>query len=437
MVRLSGTMEIDQNGFLRIGGVNVKELVERYATPLIVFDEEEIRQKVREYREALREYPGGARVLYASKAFANRTLYRILAEEGISLDVVSGGELYTALQAGFPAERIYFHGNNKLVAEIKFALENNVVNFFIDSFQEAELLNQLAGEMDKQIKAMLRLTPGIVAHTHRFMVTGTIDSKFGVGIKNGDALKLIKLLQGYQQIELLGIQAHIGSQIYEQEAFSHLIEIMVSFLAEVRKETGLTLGRLDLGGGLGIPQTDDDPEISIREYINKLITKVSAEAARHNFPLPEIWVEPGRSIIGTAGTTLYSIGMIKEIEQVKKYVTIDGGMTDNIRPALYGAKYDAFLANRSLAEPVEKVTIAGKCCETGDTLIEDLQLVPAETGDILAVTGTGAYTFALANNYNGIPRPAIVLVKDGQANLIVQRESYVDLLKNDLIPEGY
>ncbi len=434
---LHGTMKIDETGFLNIGGLSVKKLVERYGTPLIVFDEMEIKNNINQYLEGLQEYPADSRIIYASKAFSNRTLFRILKKEGLSLDAVSEGELYTALEAGFPPEKIYFHGNNKLPREIKLALENDIGRFVIDNLQEAELLNRMAEMMDKRVKAMIRLTPGIEAHTHEFMITGQLDSKFGVGIENDDALNLVKTIQDYGKVELTGVHAHIGSQIYEEQAYIKLIEIMFSFMDELRQKLGITLSQLDLGGGIGIPQIEGDPEVSFKQYIRNMASKVVEEAEKLGYPLPEICVEPGRSIIGTAGTTLYSVGMIKEIEDVIKYVTIDGGMSDNIRPSLYGADYDAFLANRCFDKRVEKVTIAGKCCESGDILIKDLSLPEAETGDILAVTSTGAYTYALANNYNGIPRPAVVLVNEGEASIIVKRESYDDLLKNDIIPEGY
>ena len=437
-MRLYGTMDIDEEGVLNIGDIDVKKLISEYGSPLIVLDEKEIRDNINQYLEGLSSYNADYKVLYASKAFANRTLYRIFHEKGISLDVVSGGELYTALEADFPAEEIYFHGNNKLPSEIEMALDNNIGGFFVDNFQEAELLNKLASNKNKKVEVMIRLTPGIAAHTHDFMVTGTVDSKFGVGIDNGDAEKLLELIVNkYDNLKFKGIQAHIGSQIYEQQGFMKLIEIMFEFMDEMKRKMGIEMEKLDLGGGLGIPHTEDDPIIPIKKYIKEMVEKVQKEAKKYDYPLPELMVEPGRSIIGTAGTTLYKIGMIKDIKDIKKYITIDGGMADNIRPSLYGAEYDAYLANKCNCERDEEVTIAGKCCETGDILIEDLKLPKAESGDILAVTCTGAYTYALSSNYNGIPRPAIVLVNDGESNLIVKRENYKDLLKHDLIPAGY
>ena len=436
-MRLYGTMQIDEKGILNIGGVKTTELAEEYGSPLIVIDEKEIENNINQYQKGFEDYPGRSRIIYASKAFANRTLYRILNRNGLSLDVVSGGELYTALEAGFPTEKIYFHGNNKLPSEIEMALENSIGRFFIDNIQEARLLNKIAKQKNEKVKALIRLTPGIEAHTHEFIMTGQIDSKFGVSIENGDAMELVSVIEELDNIELTGIHAHIGSQIYERVAYIKLIEIMIKFMTEIREQKGYVLTQLDLGGGLGIPQTEDDPDLPIEDFINDLVEKIIEECKKKSFPLPELAVEPGRSIVGTAGTTLYTVGMIKEIDNIKKYITIDGGMTDNIRPALYGADYDGFLANRCQKEEVETVTIAGKCCESGDILIEDLKLPVAKTGDLLAVPCTGAYSYALSSNYNSIPRPAVVLVKDGRSNIIIKRESYKEIISNDIIPEGY
>ena len=437
-LRLYGTMQKNQNGILEIGNISAVKLADEFDTPLIVLDEKEIKDKISQYKEGLSSYPGNSKVLYASKAFSNRTLYRIFKEKDISLDVVSGGELYTALKADFPTEEIFFHGNNKLPSEIELALKNDIGGFIVDNFPEAKLLNELAEKYDKNVEVMIRLTPGIAAHTHDFMVTGKVDSKFGVGIKNGDAEKLVKLISNkYKNLDLKGIHAHIGSQIYKKESFLKLIEIMVKFMADMKEKNNIIMNKLDLGGGLGIPHTEDDPVIPIKRYVKEMVKKVLKEVKSYDYPLPELLLEPGRSIIGTAGTTLYKIGMIKDIKNVKKYITINGGMSDNIRPSLYGAKYDAFLANKMNGENKEEVSIAGKCCETGDILIKDITLSESKRGDILAVTCTGAYTYALSNNYNGIPRPAIVLVNEGEANLIVERESYKDLIKHDVIPAGY
>ena len=436
-LNLKGTMQINNNGILNIGGLEVDKLVEEYGTPLLVYDEKEIENNINKYLSGLDSYPGKVNVFYASKAFSNRTIYRILKKRGLGIDVVSGGELYRALQADFPSERIYFHGNNKLKSEIKMGLKNNVGRFVIDNAQEARTLNKIAGKLNKKSKALLRLNPGIEAHTHEFMVTANNDSKFGVSIANGTAFSLVEDIVNYDNIELTGIYAHIGSQIYEKHAYIKLVDIMVKFMNKIRNKKGVILSQLDLGGGLGIAQTEKDSDVPIELFLKDICDKVVEECGKNEYPLPELSVEPGRSIIGPAGTTLYRVGMIKEIDGIKKYVTVDGGMPDNIRPSLYGASYEAFLANRCQDKTAETVTIAGKCCESGDILIDGLKLPEAQTGDILAVPSTGAYTYALSNNYNGIPRPAVILVKDGKSRVIIERESYDDLLNNDIIPEGY
>lgn len=436
-MKLHGTMDIDDEGVLNIGGVSTSELVESFGTPLLVLDEEEIRQNIGKYVNSFEENYCNFKVLYAGKAFLNRTLCKVLEEEKIGLDVVSGGELYIALQAGFPPEEIYFHGNNKLPAEIEMGLENDIGRFMVDNLQEAELLNELAGKKDKQVDVILRITPGIEAHTHEFIQTGHLDSKFGVSFTNGQALNLIKKIINSENLNLKGLHAHIGSQIFDFIAYEKLIEVMFEFLDEIKTETGQILKELDLGGGLGIMYTEEDDPPVINDFIEVVTNKVSDEADNYNYPLPQVLIEPGRSIVGTAGTTLYRVGTIKKVPEMSKYIAVDGGMTDNIRPALYDADYDAFLANRCNEKAAEKVTIAGKCCESGDILIEDINLPAARPGDILAVTSTGAYTYAMSSNYNGIPRLAVVLVRDGEANLIIKRESYDDLIGNDVIPEGY
>lgn len=434
---LSGTMEVDEKGVLYIGGVSAIDLADEFGTPLLVLDEVEIRNNARRYLEAFRKFYPKSRTAYASKAFINMTLCKIIDEEGLGLDVVSGGELYIALKAGFPPERIYFHGNNKSISELEMGLKANIGRFMVDNIQEALLLNQLSAEREEKVKVILRTTPGIEAHTHEFIQTGHLESKFGVGISNGQALAVIKEILKMDNLELTGIHAHIGSQIFNLTSFVKEVEILMKFMAEVRNETGYILKELDLGGGLGIPYTGDESKPDIAEYARLVSEKINEMADGLDYPLPLVINEPGRSIIGTAGVTLYSIGTIKEIPGMKKYLAVDGGMTDNIRPALYGAEYEASLANRMLEDSKEVVTIAGKCCESGDILIKDIKLPEARPGDILAVSSTGAYTYAMASNYNGLPRPAIVLVKDGKAELITRRESYEDLIRNDTIPQRF
>ncbi len=433
-----GTMSVTESGSLQIGEVKAEDLVEEYGTPLLVFDEKELRKNARLYYRTLAEsYPGEFRVFYASKAFASRTLYRILDQENLHVEVVSGGELNRALQAEFPSRKIFFHGNNKSREELVMGLENEIGGFFVDNYEEAEMLEKAAEDLNTQTEVMIRLKPGIEAHTHEYIMTGQNDSKFGVGIKDGDARQLIKRLSSSSVLNLTGLHAHIGSQIYEQEAYLKLVEIMFDFMGEIKRDLGLEFSSLNLGGGLGIQQNEKNPEVNVEKHLELISEKVGEEADKRNYQLPEIMVEPGRSIVGTAGTTLYRVGTIKKVSESKKYIAVDGGMADNIRPALYDAEYSAFLANRADEEPVETVSVAGKFCESGDILIDEIDLPRAERGDILAVPATGAYTYPLANNYNEACRPAIVIVNQGQARLIERRETYEDLVRRDVIPPEY
>ncbi|HLV10718.1 MAG TPA: diaminopimelate decarboxylase [Halanaerobiales bacterium] len=433
-MRLYGTMEIDNDGVLNIGGVSSLKLVEEFGTPLLVLDEAEIINNIQLYNKAFREFYPDFALAYAGKAFMNRTLCKILEARGIGIDVVSGGELFMALQAGFPAADIYFHGNNKSEDEIKMALESGVGRIMLDNLQEAFLLNQLS---DKKQKVILRVTPGIEAHTHEFIQTGQLDSKFGVSVYRGQALETIREILKMDNLELMGIHSHIGSQIFNMTSFARVVDVLMELMVEVREKTSHTLTELDLGGGLGVAYLEEEELSDINEYARIISERVIKNSSRHRFPEPRVIIEPGRSIIATAGTTLYRVGTIKEIPSVRKYIAVDGGMTDNIRPALYGAEYEALIANRALDSNEEMVTVTGKCCESGDILINNINLPEAENGDILAISCTGAYTYSMANNYNLIPRPAVVIVKDGKADLIIRRESYEDLLKYDILPERF
>ncbi len=433
-MRLYGTMEIDQNGVLNIGGISTVELVKKYGSPLLVIDEAEIRNNIRKYFRAFRANYPEVRLAYAGKAFINRTLCKILEEEGMGLDVVSGGELFVALAADYPPEGIFFHGNNKSLDELKMAINAGVGRIMVDNLQEAKLISQLS---HKKVKVILRVTPGIEAHTHEFIQTGQIDSKFGVSIYRGQALEVIKEILKMENVELMGIHAHIGSQIFNLTSFAREVDVLMDFMSEVRAETGHTMAELDLGGGLGIAYLEQDEVPDINGYARLIAERLSMRAEKLKYPLPKIIIEPGRSIIGTAGTTLYTIGTIKDIPAVRKYLAVDGGMTDNIRPALYGAEYEAVVANRALKPNKEIVTVAGKCCESGDILIHDIKLPETRSGDILAISCTGAYTYAMASNYNCLPRPAVILVKENKADLIIKRESYEDIIRNDVLPERF
>jgi diaminopimelate decarboxylase len=434
-MELHGTSRINDKGHLEIGGVDAVELASTYGTPLYVMDEALMRERARGFVEAFRKTGLKFQVAYASKALCTMAMCRLADEEGLSLDVVSDGELHTALAAGFPAQRIHFHGNNKTPFEIEMGIDTGIGCFVADNFLELGLLNEIAGAKGKKVNILFRVTPGIEAHTHEFISTGQTDSKFGFDIGTGQAKKAVAMAKELPNLEILGLHAHIGSQIFEVEGYRLTIERMTQFAADVRRDLGVTFRVLNTGGGFGIRYVEGDRPLPAETFVQAIADAVKGEFAKADYPVPEVWIEPGRSIVGDAGTTLYTIGSQKDIPGVRKYVAVDGGMMDNIRPALYDAKYEAILANRANEEPAEVVSIAGKACETGDMLIWDLPLPKVQTGDILAVFCTGAYNYSMANNYNRVRRPAMVFVKDGRADLVVRRESHEDLTRNDVIPE--
>jgi diaminopimelate decarboxylase len=434
-MHLHGTSKINDFGHLEIGGVDTTKLRSEFGTPLYVYDEALIRQRCREYVDAFRASGFRFQVAYASKAFCVKAMCRIVAEEGMSLDVVSDGELFTALEAGFPAERIHFHGNNKTPQEIEMALDAKIGCFVVDNFVELQILNAIAAEKRQKVDVLLRITPGVEAHTHEFISTGQTDSKFGFDLGNGSAFKAIQEASALSHLVLLGVHSHIGSQIFEVEGFAMAAERIAGFAVKVRNELHVTFKVINLGGGFGIRYVKGDTPLPVSVYVKAITDAVRENFTSNDYPLPEIWVEPGRSIVGDAGTTLYTVGTTKDIPGVRKYVAVDGGMTDNPRPALYDAKHEAMLANRATEQLEEVVSIAGKCCESGDMLIWDLALPKVNNADILAVSSTGAYNYAMASNYNRIRRPAVVFVKDGQADLVVKRESFDNIVDNDVIPE--
>lgn len=434
-MKLHGTMTVNTRGHLTIGGCDTVDLVKEYGSPLYVMDETHMRGICQDYYQSfIARYPN-TEVIYASKAFMNMAMARIISQEGLGLDVVSGGELYTALRAGFAPEKIYFHGNNKSPEELEYAIKSKIGRFVVDNLWELENLEKKAAAMGEKVQILLRVQPGIEAHTHEYIRTGQIDSKFGVAIATGQALEFIKEALKCRQLELMGIHCHIGSQIFEIESFRHAAEVMMDFLKDIREQTGKELTELNLGGGFGIYYKSDDTPAPISKFANTIIKTVEEAAAKIQMKRPKIIVEPGRSIVGTAGTTLYTVGSIKHIPGVRTYVAVDGGMGDNPRPALYQAKYEAMLANKAQKEKAEEVSITGKCCESGDMLIWGISLPKVESGDILAVSSTGAYNYSMSSNYNRLPRPAVVLVKDGQSDVIVARETYSDLTRNDIIPD--
>ncbi|MGG1248204.1 diaminopimelate decarboxylase [Bacillus spizizenii] len=429
---LHGTSRQNQHGHLEIGGVDALYLAEKYGTPLYVYDVALIRERAKSFKQAFITAGLKAQVAYASKAFSSVAMIQLAEEEGLSLDVVSGGELYTAVAAGFPAERIHFHGNNKSREELRMALEHRIGCIVVDNFYEISLLEDLCEETGHSIDVLLRITPGVEAHTHDYITTGQEDSKFGFDLHNGQTERAIEQVLQSQHIQLLGVHCHIGSQIFDTAGFVLAAEKIFKKLDEWRESYSFVSKVLNLGGGFGIRYTEDDEPLHATEYVEKIIEAVKENAARYGFNIPEIWIEPGRSLVGDAGTTLYTVGSQKEVPGVRQYVAVDGGMNDNIRPALYQAKYEAATANRIGEAHDKTVSIAGKCCESGDMLIWDIDLPEVKEGDLLAVFCTGAYGYSMANNYNRIPRPAVVFVENGEDHLVVKRETYEDIVKLDL-----
>ena len=427
-------LKINDLNHLEIGGCDATELAKEYGTPLYVMDEGKVRSNMRAYKDAIDSYyNGNGMALYASKALSCVGMYKIAAEEGLGVDVVSGGELYTALKAGFDPQNICFHGNNKGYDELTMAVENNVGIICADSEYELDVLNTLGEKYGKKIDVIFRIKPGVEAHTHEFISTGQIDSKFGFSIENGEADRVANYAKGLENINVIGIHCHIGSQIFELDPFRLAAEVMTKYYIKLKNEIGLPLTTLDLGGGFGISYVKEDKPIEYGKYIEAVSCVVKDICKEANVDLPRILMEPGRSIVGDAGITLYTVGNIKDIKDVRKYVSIDGGMGDNPRYILYEAEYDGILANRAKDEPEEIVTVCGKCCESGDIIIKNAHLPKANTGDILAVMSTGAYNYSMASNYNRIPRPALVMAKDGKSRIVVKRETYEDIIKNDVI----
>ncbi|ANE48016.1 diaminopimelate decarboxylase [Paenibacillus swuensis] len=432
---LHGTSTINDKGHLEIGGCDVQQLAETHGTPLYIVDEQLVRQRCREYVEAFRASGLQFQVAYASKAFCVMAMCRIAEEEDMSLDVVSDGELFTALQAGFPAARIHFHGNNKTPEEMEMAIDAKIGCFVVDNLIELHMLNAIAADKGETVKVLLRITPGVEAHTHEYISTGQTDSKFGFDLGNGSAYTAIQQASSLSHIELLGVHSHIGSQIFEVEGFTMAVEKVSAFAVQIRQELNVTFKVINLGGGFGIRYTEGDTPLLVAQYVKAITDGIKSYFGEASYPIPEIWVEPGRSIVGEAGTTLYTVGTSKHIPGVRKYIAVDGGMTDNPRFALYESKYEAMLANRANEKATETVTVAGKCCESGDKLIIDLELPEAKTGDLLAVSCTGAYNYAMASNYNRIRKPAVVFVKDGASDVVVKRESLDNIVGLDVIPE--
>ena len=432
----SPNLSINSENHLVIGQHDTVELAKKFGTPLYVLDEDLMRDNCRTYKNAIDTYyDGHGLVLFASKALCTMYTGRLVAEEGLGADVVSGGELYTLYKAGFPMEKVFFHGNNKTPDEIELALNCGVGHIVVDNKYELELLNRIANEKNVNQRILFRIKPGIDAHTHDFVKTGQIDSKFGVALENGEAYEIHKLALSMSNIQIDGVHCHIGSQIFDVEPFCEAAKVMIGFIADLYDKLGIKVNILNLGGGFGIKYTATDDPIAPSEYIHKVTNVVKELAQEKGIDLPFLVFEPGRSIVASAGITLYTVGCVKEIENVRTYVSIDGGMCDNPRYILYGSKYTAVLANNASAEPVAPVTIAGKCCESGDLIQEHVMMPQIHVGDTLAVLATGAYNYSMSSNYNRIPRPPIVMVSGNEAKIIVKRETYDDLIKNDVLEE--
>ena len=430
---VSKNLAVNGEGHLTVGGIDTVELAHEYGTPLYVMDEDLIREHCRSFKQSMDKYYGGkGLVCYASKAFCCKAMCRIMLEEGLGLDVVSEGELYTALSVGFPAEKLCFHGNNKTDHELSYALEQGVGRIIVDNIFELDRLNVLAEKTGKTANIMYRIKPGIDAHTHNFIMTGQIDSKFGFALETGEAYEAVKKAISASHINLVGLHCHIGSQIFDIDPFVKAAEVMLTFIAKIKNELGFEVKELNLGGGFGIKYTEEDAPVAYEKYMEKVSAKVAEVCAEQKLTQPFILIEPGRSIAAPAGITLYTVGGKKVIPNIRTYVSVDGGMGDNPRYALYQSKYDVEVANKADLPKSEVVTVAGKCCETGDLIGEGMPIQPVEPGDILAVLATGAYNYSMSSNYNRIPKPAVVMVSGGKSRVVVKRENLEDIVRNDL-----
>ena len=431
--------KINQEGHFVINNSDAVTLAEQFGTPLYVFDETAIRKMCRNLKNTLFDCYGNGMVMYASKAFSSLAIYGIVKQEGLGADVVSGGELYTALKAGFSPEYLVFHGNNKTVYELEDAVKAGIGLIVIDGFDEAEIIDRIAGQNGVKQNVLLRVNPGVEAHTHEFIQTAKTDSKFGFAISNGDAFKKIQEIIEYKNLKLLGLHCHIGSQIFEKDSFKIAAEKMLSFYSEIKNKLGYEFSVLNLGGGFGIWYTDDDPvmtESDYSEFIKIIAETIKKCCGKLDLQLPFLYLEPGRSIVGEAGVTLYTAGQVREVIDVRNFIAIDGGMFENPRYALYDAKYTALVANKMNDKPVKNYSIVGKCCESGDIIIKEAFLPEVKRGDIIAVLSTGAYNYSMASHYNRnfIP-PVVLVVPENSAELIVKKETYDDLIARDVLPE--
>lgn len=430
---VSENLNVNEKGHLTIGGIDTVELAQEYGTPLYVMDEQVVRNTLRRFHESMKKYyDGKGEVHYASKAFSCLEMCRIVASEGDGLDAVSIGELYTAVKAGFPMEKVGFHGNNKTNEELSYALDCGVGHIIVDNISELHRLEKIASEKGVKADIMFRVKPGIDAHTHDFVKTGQIDSKFGFALETGEAFEAVKEAIACENVNLSGLHCHIGSQIFDIDPFVEAAKVMLELIAKIKNELGYEIKGLNLGGGFGIKYLNEhDPE-PFEKYLEMVSSAVKSECERLSIAQPFIYIEPGRSIAAPAGITLYTVGARKEIPNIRTYVSVDGGMADSPRYILYKSEYEAIVANKANEERTEKVTIAGKCCESGDLIGENMPLQHAESGDIIAVCATGAYNYSMSSNYNRLQKPAVVFVNNGESRIAVKRETLDDIIRNDV-----
>ncbi len=427
------TTRINDNGNIEIGGCDLIELANKYATPLYVFDEETIRSMTKSYKDAFKSYPN-MRMMFASKAFMTKSICKIMAQEGFGLDLCSGGEIYTAYSAGFDMSKTLFNGNNKSYEELELAVKLGIETISCDNFFELALLNNVAMANDKQVNILLRITPGIECHTHEYIQTGHLDSKFGFDLTQIDeAIEIIK--DEYKNLKLIGLHAHIGSQIFEKQVYFDEVEVIFKEIKRIKDKFGINLNTVNLGGGLGIKYTEKDKPISVYEIAETIINSIKINTEKYGIEKPIVYIEPGRSIIGTAGVTLYTAGSSKQVPNGRRYQAVDGGMSDNPRPSLYQAEYTVEIANKPNETETELVTISGKHCESGDILAKDVLLPVIEEGDVICFYDTGAYGYSMSTNYNRVLKPAAVLVNNGKSDIIINRQTYEQLCESDVIPD--
>jgi diaminopimelate decarboxylase len=427
------TTKMNPKGQVEIGGVNISSLASEYGTPLYVMDEKTIREKCREFKTALKSRYPNTEVIYACKAMCTTALLRLISDEGLGADVVSGGELYTALKAGINPRKIYFHGNNKSKVEIEYGLKSSVGRFVADNFEELCHLDKLSLKTGMRSNVLLRINPGVEAHTHEFIQTGQTDSKFGIPKER--ALEAVALISKMRNVNFVGLNAHIGSQIFDVASYSAEIDVLLNVAKEIFEKSKTEVEELNIGGGLGVRYLADDNAPSIDLFAQSTTSHLKGKLKALSLPEPKLIIEPGRSIVAQAGVTVYTVGVIKDVAGVRKYVVVDGGMADNPRPITYGARYDAVIHGKADQERIERVTIAGRFCESGDVLIKDIMLQGVEVGDLIVIPVTGAYNYSMSSNYNRVPRPAMVMVSDGNASEMIARETYEDLAAHDSVIE--